>query len=232
MSKKPGVVERVKSAWSTLRGGKEISTEEALSQTGLDIIKTQTFDKRIDNFEDFNSYINNVVQKRDEEGKTADISTPEKKVTFFKISTNGINERLHKIAIPWGTGGEAGWYSDVAFGWAEIYTHTLFTISSVERLLEMGRSTEAPNQISSLNADTRSVWRPPINKATLVEKLDYFFTTVTIQYAQKVADISWFSRDVVPTKVAMVSNIPQNKYGGLSLQDLDAMGSKDEMSDG
>ena len=48
-----------------------------------------------------------------------------------------------------------------------------------------------------------------VSTRVLLSAFEFFYKIVYIQYAQKMASISWFERDVVPQKMAMIDHIPQ-----------------------
>jgi len=200
--KKEGVLSRV---WHSFRGGKDVTTEEALSQTGIDIIKTKTFEERIVQFDDFTQYIEDTVAMK-EDGKEPKERTPEEEVRFLATRANGIVGKLHKASIPWGTGGETGYYTEASFGWSVIYTLTLTAIQAVQYLLDQDKQGAKTELIKAHLG--HQVWRPKVDKAALVDSLKYFYFKYYIQYALKMSYISWFGRDVVPTKVAMIQNMP------------------------
>ncbi len=234
--KKEGWRERFGS-WISGRKG-EISTEEALSQTGIDLIKTNNLEKRIDQFEDFTQYIEDTVGMKDENGKSIE-RTPEQEVTFLAERANGIIGKLHKASIPWGTGGETGYYTTATFGWSVIYVITLTFIQGVQFLLKQDKiykKTSVKNKTEKKLKDTskidgittlvytrRTFGIHDIDITSLVDTLKYFYFKYYIQYALKVSYISWFGRDIVPTKVAMVSNIPEQRRLGISLSELEGI---------
>jgi len=199
LPEKEGLREKL-GGWISGRKG-VIDTEEALGRTGIDIIKTDTLENRIKHFDDFTAYIQDTVNMKDEKGKTV-ARTPEEEVTFLAERANGIIGKLHKASIPWGTGGETAYYAEASFGWSSIYTLTLTAIQAVQYLLDQDKK-------PTPSVENQEAWHPKVDKTALVDSLKYFYFKYYIQYALKISYISWFGRDIVPTKVAMVNNIPQ-----------------------
>jgi hypothetical protein len=190
----------VKDAWHSFRGGDK-TNEEALSTFGLDFLKTNTFDKRIEEFKEFNTYLQDTLTKTDDDGKTI-TDDPTERIKFVQERMIGINERIYKTAIAWITAGDTGWGAKATLAWATLFTAILTSVNHTQELLKK----------SDFN-DDRPNWLPPASKYASVSKVEYLFSTVYLKYAQFLLSISYKARDVIPTKVAIVQNIPQQPGG-------------------
>lgn len=188
--------------WHSFRKNKDLDNVQAMPDFGIDIVKTDGLDNRLSRLEDLNTYIQLVIEKKelDEKGMCKDTAayTPEERLHFYKRAATGINTRIQMIAIPWGGGGEAGWYAELAMAWSTLYTWCLITIDACERMME-----EKEGEV-----------KRRIDKVTLISKLDFFFSQTIIWPAYLMLAFSWKSRDVVPQQMAMIQNLPQFGGGG------------------
>lgn len=213
MSEKKGWGSRI---WETLKGGKQISTEEAFSQTGIDIIKTRMLESRVEESNDFNHYFTLVIEKKKEiiskskdnkdvtEVRSLNDATPEEKLDFMLESANGINEKLHRIAIPWLNAGDPGIGARVVKDWSGIYADIVVAIRSVKTLIEMSEN-------ENLTEFERAKWMPTNDKTTLVNKLEFLFDKIFIQAVLIVIGLAWKEKHTIPDKIAVIQNIPQER---------------------
>jgi hypothetical protein len=180
--------------WHSFRKNKDLDNVQAMPDFGIDIVKTDGLDTRLTRLQDLNAYIQQVIEKKEvgEDGKVIDARryTPEERLHYYRRAANGINTRIQMIAIPWGGGGEAGWYAELAMAWSTLFTWCLITIDSLERLMESEKGRR-------------------IDKDTLINKLDFYFSQVIIWPSYLMLAFSWKSRDVVPQQMAMIQNLPQ-----------------------
>jgi hypothetical protein len=125
-------------------------------------------------------------------------------------SVNGINERMHRIAVPWLTAGDPGYGATVIHAWSIIQSRTTIIISSMLNMIK---------RKESQSKETKSF---EIEKQTVATKVEFYFDAYYMPAAQFIAGVSWKQSHIVPDKVAMIqimqpyqSGAPQPYRSGL-----------------
>jgi len=128
--------------------------------------------------------------------------TPEAKIKDLHDKVNEINKILHETDVPYGRGGERGWYSEVVFAWTDIFAISNIFIESTMRQIQ--KANFKANQSRKKNQPV-SLDRLKRRKETLLINIEHFYVRITRAYAEKVAACSWFPEDVGRNWAAIIN---------------------------
>ena len=184
----------IKDAVDKIRGKKkgEENIENKLERIGLSFMSSQETKERIERKKELFEILYSPLKGR----------TPEAKIKDLHKKVNKINMILHETDVPYGRGGERGWYSEVVFAWTDIYAISNIFIESTMRQIE--KANFKSKQSSKTNQPV-SLDRLKRRKETLLINIEHFYIRITRAYAEKVAACSWFPEDVGRNWAAIIN---------------------------
>jgi len=125
-----GVTERLKETVDAFRGKKkeeeEVPMGNRLEKIGLSFLASEETKTRISRKQELLGILYSPLEG----------TSPEEKINDLYTKVNCINKILHETDIPYGRGGNRGWYSKIIFAWTDIYAISQNVIESTMRQIK------------------------------------------------------------------------------------------------
>lgn len=179
-------------------GKKEEPTEptrrQQLEKLGVSIQRSDELEVRVSKIKELHDLVKTRLDDI-EVPKGADPLTAEEKVTELWKKDHKIDVLIRQASVPWGRGGDVGWYREAMLGWENLHGYGVLMIKSVQKILV------AEEKLSF------------INKEDLMANLEDFLVVEIWLYALFITDVSYFEKDVSPAYLITLQQQVQGGYG-------------------